>query len=64
MTKEMHNFQCWFCGVILKYFILTVNKNTPKHKRNQGRKCVLFNDALHDWCNKGHGMCYPVCYDT
>ena len=16
---------------------------------------------LHDWCNKGHGMCYPVC---
>ena len=17
--------------------------------------------ALYDWCNKGHGMCYPVC---
>ena len=17
--------------------------------------------VLHDWCNKGHGMCYPVC---
>ena len=17
----------------------------------------------HDWCNKGHGMCYPVCGD-
>ena len=17
--------------------------------------------ALHDWCNKSHGMCYPVC---
>ena len=20
-----------------------------------------FQPALHDWCNKGHGMCYPVC---
>ena len=19
-----------------------------------------FQSALHDWCNKGHGMCYPV----
>ena len=17
--------------------------------------------VLHDWCNKGHGVCYPVC---
>ena len=17
--------------------------------------------SVHDWCNKGHGMCYPVC---
>ena len=23
-------------------------------------KYVLFNDALN-WCNKGCGMCYPVC---
>ena len=20
-----------------------------------------FRPVLHDWCNKGHGMCYPVC---
>ena len=20
-----------------------------------------FQPMLHDWCNKGHGMCYPVC---
>ena len=20
-----------------------------------------FQQVLHDWCNKGHGMCYPVC---
>ena len=21
----------------------------------------LFQPVLHNWCNKGHGMCYPVC---
>ena len=21
----------------------------------------LFQPTLHDWCNKGCGMCYPVC---
>ena len=20
-----------------------------------------FQPVLHDWCNKGSGMCYPVC---
>ena len=20
-----------------------------------------FQPVLHDWCNKGHGLCYPVC---
>ena len=20
-----------------------------------------FQPVLHNWCNKGHGMCYPVC---
>ena len=23
--------------------------------------CFLFQPVLHDWCNKGHGMCYSVC---
>ena len=23
--------------------------------------CVSFQPVLHDWCNKGHGVCYPVC---
>ena len=23
--------------------------------------CFSFKPVLHDWCNKGHGMCYPVC---
>ena len=21
----------------------------------------LFQPVLHDWCNKGRGVCYPVC---
>ena len=20
-----------------------------------------FQPVIHDWCNKGRGMCYPVC---
>ena len=23
--------------------------------------CLSFQPVLHDWCNKGCGMCYPVC---
>ena len=23
--------------------------------------CVSFQPVIHDWCNKGRGMCYPVC---
>ena len=22
---------------------------------------ISFKPVLHDWCNKGRGMCYPVC---
>ena len=29
-------------------FVLAVNKN-------------VLNTVLHDWCNIGRGMCYPVC---
>ena len=21
----------------------------------------LYQTVLHDWCNKGHGICYPIC---
>ena len=24
-------------------------------------KCFSFQPVLHDWCNKGRGMCYLVC---
>ena len=22
---------------------------------------ISFGPVIHDWCNMGHGMCYPVC---
>ena len=22
---------------------------------------ISFQPVFHDWCNKGRGMCYPVC---
>ena len=25
-------------------------------------KYFLFQLVFHNWCNKGHGMCYPVCW--
>ena len=28
----------------------------------EGKSCNFsFQPVLHDWCNKGRGMCYPVC---
>ena len=27
----------------------------------QSEILVIFQPVLHDWCNKGYGMCYPVC---
>ena len=24
-------------------------------------RTILFQTVLHNWCNKGHGKCYPVC---
>ena len=25
------------------------------------RPATAFQPVLHNWCNKGRGMCYPVC---
>ena len=35
---------------------------TVYHKNVTKQRLVLFlHRVLHDWCNKGRGMCYPVC---
>ena len=39
-------------GVLYLFIVNTFFKVKP---------LVSFQPVLHDWCNKGHGMCYPVC---
>ena len=41
-------------------------KKTTKYKHTvrlcKSDFCFLsFQPVLHDWCNKGRGMCYPLC---
>ena len=62
------------CGVVqIKYPLLLNGKNSP-YSRGRGfpllfssqSVCLslsyfLFQPVLHDLCNKGCGMCYPVC---
>ena len=31
------------------------------HSWGEPLSYFLFQPVLHDWCNKGHGMYYPVC---
>ena len=40
------------------------NGSTMKEVYNMSiatRNYFSFQPVLHDWCNKGCGMCYPVC---
>ena len=40
-------------GVVTLHVPVGVFKNTLSY--------FSFQPVLHDWCNKGRGMCYPVC---
>ena len=31
------------------------------HKELYNFYNISFQPVLHDWCNKGRGMCHPVC---
>ena len=71
LTPNSHCFSCW--GVVKHSFILFCtlcdNKVTcflnlmsvtlPKLGINL--TICSFQPVLHDWCNKGCGMYYPVC---
>ena len=32
-----------------------------KYHSDSERKPAAATTRVHDWCNKGRGMCYPVC---
>ena len=45
-------------------FICTKPQNSVRHPfriRVDPLSYFSFQPVLHDWCNKGCGMCYPVC---
>ena len=51
-----------------KYFLLLCGKSIRSwHNGLSDRSLVdplsyfLFQPVFHDWCNKGCGMCYPLC---
>ena len=45
--------------IYLSSLLLNVERNTCMHI--YPLSCFSFQPVLHDWCNKGRGMCYPVC---
>ena len=61
------NFDILTCNLI-KHFVNLFFINMGRVK-----KCLLkntlklqnatfsFQPMLHNWCNKGHGICYPIC---
>ena len=38
-----------------------INLEEPNRTDVMDTNTPSFQPVLHDWCNKGHGMCYPVC---
>ena len=52
-TKSKSNYVC-------------VQRVNDREQRSVQTLCISlsyfsFQPVLHDWCNKGRGMCYPVC---
>ena len=35
--------------------------NSMGRRIDPSLSCFSYQPVLHDWCTKGHGMCYPVC---
>ena len=48
--------------VIIRLFLKLIDHLFIYFIHSSIRKCYFsFQPVLHDWCNKGRGMCYPVC---
>ena len=43
--------------IIWLYRVTSVSPGLPIHKAGT----FLLQPVLYNWCNKEHGMCYPVC---
>ena len=49
-------FRIFFCQAILIYGERSLDLSLMGFFN-----CFLFQSVIHNWCNKGHGMYYPVC---
>ena len=49
------------CACVLVTSHILSNKNMFKTCKQSFPEYFSFQPVLHDWCNKGHCMCYPVC---
>ena len=48
----------WVCAY--KRSLAANQKEYPLKWWQSISSLAIFQPVLHDWCNKGHGMCYPV----
>ena len=57
--KHPKMFKTIFINILLTFLLITLQRNIvcPGNPLSY----FSFQPVLHDWCNKGHGMCYPVC---
>ena len=46
-----------YCSIVINVSY----KYTWLHDQVDPLSYFSFQPVLHDWCNKGRGMCYPVC---
>ena len=57
-------FDCAVKGIPepeVTWCVLLYLKKKKNHIRNCFSHWFMFQPVLHDWCNKGRIMCYPVC---
>ena len=75
MLEWLTLFCCFYCYIIVIYHTYTGAGHSSEVERSLMVRWVVgsilhgvdplsyfsFQPVLHYWCNKGRGMCYPVC---
>ena len=49
------------CGFIVSVFCSWCDGSSDRSLMLDPLSYFSFHPVLHDWCNKGCGLCYPVC---
>ena len=59
--NDYHNYSSAFSADAFTSVRDKAEKQTTTNVSSDNSKVYSFQPVLHDWCNKGRGMCYPVC---